>query len=304
MTSASEASNPAYIPARSQSGDQAQGNQFQPKSQSQSQSQSRRRSQSAGSRRPASAPAWALAALAATALALIAAFVLAPAPLAAATGPHGDFGSERALSNAFGKAFVGYWNSGDPHFPAGLQSIVDYWFRYHVVKAAAASALLAVLVVISVLLRRPAGALVAVLALFAAALAMANVQGALAPFSSLLSMLPTGAPHGDLATAVAQIREHLAHYPNQGGQPAPAVKVMVDDFGAYHAVVAVAASLIAVILIALSVLSWKHRAQRGMIWFGIVFTLSSLAVLVIAAANIATTADPAPALLAFFQGSW
>ncbi|WP_228555471.1 hypothetical protein [Catenulispora pinisilvae] len=300
MTSASEASNPAYIPARSQSGDQTQRNQ----SQSQSQSQSRRRRQPAGSRPPASAPAWALAALAATALALIAAFVLAPAPLAAATGPHGDFGSEQALSNAFGKAFVGYWNSGDPHFPAGMQSIVDYWSRYHVVKAAAASALLVVLVVISVLLRRPAGALVAVLALVAAALAMANIQGALAPFSSLLSMLPTGAPHGDLATAVVQIREHLAHYPNQGGQPAPAVKVMVDDFGAYHAVVAVAASLIAVILIALSVLSWKHRARRGMVWFGIVFTLSSLAVLVIAAANIATTADPAPALLAFFQGSW
>ncbi|MBS2553647.1 hypothetical protein KGQ19_43025 [Catenulispora sp. NL8] len=256
------------------------------------------------SRPPSSAPARTLAALAATALALVAAFVLAPGPLAAATGPRGDFGSQQALGNAFGKAFVGYWNSGDPHFPAGLQSIVDYWFRYHVVKAAAASALLAVLIAISVLLRRSAGALVAILAIVAAALAMANIQGALAPFSSLLPMLPTGAPRGDLATAVVQIREHLAHYPNQGGPPAPAVKVMVDDFGVYHAVVAVATSLIAVVLITLSVLSWKRRAQRGMIWFGIVFTLSAIAVLVVAAANIATTADPAPALLAFFQGSW
>jgi hypothetical protein len=251
-------------------------------------------------------PGRTLALLAAAAVALIAAFVLAPAPLAAIGGPHG-LSSQPALRDAFSKAFLGYWKSGDRTFPAGMQDIVDYWFRFHLAKAAIAAGMLAVFVALAVRLWRVRvglGVLMAILALFSAAMVAANVQGAAAPFSSLLSMLPTGTRQGDLATTVAQIEQHLAHYPHQTSAATPAVRVMVDDFGLYHAVLAVVAALVAVVLSTLSVMAWRRRTSRSMLWCAVLTAMTALAVLVVMAANISTAADPAPALLAFFQGGW
>ncbi|MEY9928636.1 hypothetical protein ABH926_003275 [Catenulispora sp. GP43] len=248
----------------------------------------------------------ALAILGAAAVALVVAFVLAPAPLAA-LGPHGGFSGQQALRDAFSKAFVDYWKSGDRHFSPSMQNIVDYWLRYHVAKAVIAAALLAVFVVLGVLLWRVAvglGVLMAILALVAAAMVAANVQGAAAPFSSLLSMLPTGPHHGDLATAISQIEQHLVRYPHQTSAATPAVQVMVDDFGYYHAVLAVVAAIVSGVLITLSVMSWRRRASRAMLWCAVLTAMTALAVLVVTAANISTAADPAPALLAFFQGGW
>ncbi|MEY9892523.1 hypothetical protein ABIA31_006200 [Catenulispora sp. MAP5-51] len=245
--------------------------------------------------------------LGAAAVALIAAFVLAPSPLAAIGGPHGGFSSEQALRDAFSKAFIDYWKSGDRAFPAGMQDIVDYWFRFHVAKAAIAAALLAVFIALAIRLWRITaglGVLMAILALFSAAMLAANIQGAAAPFSSLLSMLPTGTSHGDLGTTITQIDQHLAHYPHQTTAATPAVKVMVDDFGLYHAVLAVVGAITALVLITLSVMAWRRRANRSMLWCAILTALTALAVLVVTAANVGTAADPAPALLGFFQGGW
>jgi hypothetical protein len=63
----------------------------------------------------------------------------------------------------------------------------------------------------------------------------------------------------------------------------------------------------------MSVASWKRcarteaserRARRVFRSFGLLSALLSLAVAVVAVANITVTADPAPALLGLFEGGW
>ena len=100
-----------------------------------------------------------------------------------------------------------------------------------------------------------AGAAVTALALLALAAVMASVQGAIAPFSSLLPMLPLHPSHGELADVLEQIRQRLAHYPDTGERTPPALQAMVGDFARYHAVIAVAASLVTVVLAAMSAAS-------------------------------------------------
>ncbi|MGW3288598.1 hypothetical protein ACWDR3_28560 [Streptomyces sp. NPDC001002] len=284
--------------------------------------------------RPAEVPRRALAVLVALAVALGAAFVLAPSRLAA-NGSDSGFAEQHDLVDALRPAFIEYWRSGDRGFPADLERVVDYWFRFHVVKAVLAAALLIVFVALGILLWKTflrssgpgargrvalaSGAVVvSVLALVSLAAVMANVQGAIAPFSSLTSMLPLGTPGGQLAGAIDQIRQGLANYPSTGGQNAVALQVMVDDFGLYHAVLAVMASVVAVVLIGLSVLAWWRfaapdasggtgfdgRTRRTMRWFGLLSALLAFAVIVVAVANTGTAADPAPALLDFYKGGW
>ncbi len=196
------------------------------------------------------------------------------------------------------------------------------------VKGVLAGALLIVLVALGVLLWKAflrsgasrgrqalasAAAVTSVLALVSLAAVMANIQGAVAPFSSVTSMLPLGTPGGQLADAVGEIRQGLAHYPDTSGRNTAALQVMVDDFGRYHAVLAVMASLVAVVLVGLSVTAWRRfaaadrsdgRTRRTMGWFGVLAALVALAFVVVAVANTGTAADPAPALLGFYEGGW
>ncbi|WP_326764370.1 hypothetical protein OG978_07060 [Streptomyces sp. NBC_01591] len=267
--------------------------------------------------------------LVALAVALVPAFIFAPGPLAASMSG-GGFGDQRILSDSLSESFVDYWSSGDRDFSPDLERVVDYWLHYHVVKAVIAATLLAVLTTLGVLLWRAflragefaaggrtalasAGVVVTALALFSLAAVMANIQGAIAPFSSLLSMLPMYAAHGELADTLDQVRQRLADYPNSGDRTPPAIEVMVSDFSRYHAVMAVAATMVAAVLVGMSVVSWKRfartgasdrRTRRVFRSFGLLSALLSSAVIVVAGANLTTTADPAPALLAFFKGGW
>ncbi|MHA6761206.1 hypothetical protein [Streptacidiphilus sp. PAMC 29251] len=269
------------------------------------------------------------AALVALTAALLPAFVLAPGPLAARMSG-GGFGGQRGLIDSLSASFVDYWASGDRSFPPSLGRVVDYWRHYHEVKAVIAAILLAVLITLGVHLWKAflragrlgagsraalgsAGAVVTALALFSLAVVAANIQGAIAPFSSLMSMLPVLPSHGALADTLDQVRQRLAHYPNTGARTPAALTVMVDDFSRYHAVIAVAAPMVAVVLVGLTAVSWRRfagtaasdrRTRRVFRSFGLLAALLSLSVMVVAAANIGTTADPAPALLAFFQGGW
>lgn len=277
--------------------------------------------------RPAETPGRALAWLVALAVALGAGFVLAPGRLAA-NGSEGAFSGRHGLVGALRPAFIAYWRSGDRRFPPDLQRVVDYWYRFHVVKGVLAVALLIVLVALGTLLWKAflrsggprgrlalasAAAFTSALALVALAAVMANVQGALAPFSSVTSMLPLGTPGGPLAGAVGEIRQGLAHYPDTNGRNTAVLRVMVDDFGRYHAVLAVLASVVAVVLAGLSVTAWRGfakvdaadgRTRRTMAWFGVLSALLGLALIVVAVANTGTAADPAPALLGFYGGGW
>ncbi|MEV0028413.1 hypothetical protein [Nocardia sp. NPDC050793] len=265
--------------------------------------------------------------LVALAVALGAAFVVAPRTLAA-SGSGGGFADERELREALGEAFVEYWASGARDFSPGLESVVDYWFRYHVAKAVIAAILLVVLVALGVLLWKAflraggpevgkravlatAGVLVTMCALFSLVLVMANFQGAAAPFSSLLPLLTGGGAEGELADTLDQIRQRLAESLSAGGQTPPPLEVMIGDFARYHVAMAVIAGTVAAVFIGVSVVMWKRfagtgsgRTRRLLGSFGVLSVVLLLAVIVVVVANTTTAADPGPALLAFFEGGW
>ncbi|WP_238012267.1 hypothetical protein KZZ52_31405 [Dactylosporangium sp. AC04546] len=256
----------------------------------------------------------AAAVLAAVVAALVVAFVIAPGPLAAA-GSGGDLDTLRG-------SFAEYWAAGEGELSPALRRTVEYWFDYHLAKGAIAAALLVVLAMLGVRLGRaylrpgtlPAGrrgvlagsgAFVALLALFALVVVMANIQGAAAPFASLLPMLPGG--------LLAQPRQQLAGALHAGGEASPALQAMIDDFGRYHVTMAVVASLVTAAFAVLTVVLWRRyqrtprddrRARRVWVTLGAATALVSLAMLTVAVANTTVAADPAPALLAFFEGGW
>ncbi|MGW7099620.1 hypothetical protein [Streptomyces sp. NPDC054838] len=271
-----------------------------------------------------------MALLVTLAVAFGATFVVAPGPLAASGGSGGNYVDQRNLTEALRQAFVAYWSSGDRDFSPGLDRVVNYWFRYHVAKAVIAALLLIVLVALGVLLwkvflrvgslraqRRAALAsacvLVTLLALFSSAAVMANVQGVVAPFSSLLPMLGGSATDAGLADTLDQVKQQLADSPGTGDRTPAALAVMIDDFARYHVPMAVTAAIVATILVGMSLASWKRRARtepsdrrtRRVWWyFCVLSALLSLVLVVVAVANTTTATDPAPALLAFFEGGW
>ena len=274
---------------------------------------------------PVVVPGRLLALLAALAAALGAAFVFAPRLVAAST-PGGGFADQPSLVAYLRDAFVGYWGTGSRGFAPPMQRVVDYWFRYHVAKAVIAALLLGVLVTLAVLLGRAylradlggrsraalasAAAVAATFALCTIALVAANIQGAVAPFSSLISMLPVAEPDGRFTATLDQVRYELAHYSSTGGGTSPALRGMVDDFALYHAALAVIGVVVAVVLLGLSVWAGRRfaraagdrRARRAFAVLAGASIVSVLAVAVVTAANLTTVAAPAPALLAFFQG--
>ncbi|MBO4205873.1 hypothetical protein, partial [Micromonospora echinofusca] len=76
---------------------------------------------------------------------------------------------------------------------------------------------------------------------------------------------------------------------------------------------AVIAAVVAVVLLVLSVTWWRRfagagssdrRARRVWGFLGCFSALLFLLLTVVAVANTSTAADPAPALLAFFDGGW
>ncbi|MFC0039663.1 hypothetical protein [Actinomadura rayongensis] len=248
------------------------------------------------------------------AAALVVAFVVAPRWLAG-----GEFGGQSDLAAALREAFTGYWDAGGRNLPPDLQRVVDYWFRYHVAKGLIAALLLVVLVALGRVIwtafrradgtgRRTAlaatGVSVGLLAAVALVAVLANVQGAAAPFSSLLPML-TGGHDAGLAGALAQIRGQLAGAPDGRTPPLDA---MVGDFARYHLVMAVLAAVVAVVLLAVGVVLARafarSRGRRGHGVAGGLAVLGAVAFAVVAVANTGTAAHPAPALLAFFQGGW
>ncbi|MCX4967533.1 hypothetical protein OHA98_22785 [Streptomyces sp. NBC_00654] len=268
-------------------------------------------------------------------MALIAAFVVAPRTLAARTSGSG-FDDEQDLAASFRRAFAGYWSSGDREFSPGLERVVDHWFHYHVAKAVIATVLLVVLVALGILLWRAflgttgdktgrqaglasAGVLVTVLALLSLAAVVANIQGAKAPFASLLPMLGTvtgtgtNTGEGILADTLDQVRQRLADSLSTDGPPPPVLDVMISDFARYHVAMVVLSGIVAVVFVGISVASLKKRAATGQSdrrtrrvlgSFGVLSAVLTLVVTVVLVANMTTAADPAPPLLALFEGGW
>jgi len=262
--------------------------------------------------------------LVAVAVALAAAFVLLPRPLASVLSGH-SYGDEQHLAGQVTAAFVQYWSVGQRALTPELAQLVAYWRWFHVVKAVSAIGLLAVLVVLATHLWKayartgphasvwPAatgGVVGAALSVVAFALALANVQGALAPFSSLTSMLPIGSADGALETTVGQVKEELAHYPSGSSG---ALEMMVDDLARYHVVVAVVSASVAVVLIVLTISSWRTSARTAradrrtrplFASLGVAAVLVTALVVVLAVANATSAAHSPTALLNFFDGTF
>jgi hypothetical protein len=258
--------------------------------------------------------------LAVLAAALVVAFVLAPATLAT-NGSTTDLTDEERLTAAFRDAFITYWGSGDRVIDPELRRVLDYWFRYHVAKALLGGALLVVFIVLGVLIWRAClrtgglraaalaagGTMATALAVLSLATVMANIQGAAAPFGSMLPML-LGPSDQPLAGTLAQIRQQLAE-----GRYSPALEVVISDYARFHAVMAVEGAIVVGMLIALAVRLWRRftstdrterRTRQLLAAYGVFIPLLSLAMTVVVVANTTTAADPLPGLEGLFAGSW
>ena len=234
---------------------------------------------------------------------------------------------EHTLIAATSQAFTAYWRSGRRSYPSALAGLVAYWRRYHLVKAGFAVALTIALcwlahILWRSLLRagrlRPAtttaavasGSAVTALAFGSVLVVMATIQGALAPFSSLVSLLPIGHGNRALTGSVGQIQHDLAEHQAVPRAPAP-LDAIVGDFQRYHAVLAAQAAILAVVLIGLSVLMWCRAPTAGravartktlLRLLATAFVLLTAIVLVVGAANVSTALNPVPALRLFFAG--
>ena len=259
-----------------------------------------------------------VAALAALAVALAVAFVVAPRPVASKVSGS-SFADERDLGAAVRTAFVEYWGSGERTLTPGMARAVDYWLDYHVAKAVFAALLLVVLAALGLAVWQAflrsggvalasVGVVVTLFALTALVLVMANIQGVVAPFSSLLPMVPVGAADGRLAEALDQVRAQLS-----GAHTTPPLDAMIGDFARYHAAMAVIGAVVAILIACTTVLLWKRFAstassdwltRRVLASFGVLSVVITLVLLVVVVANAMTAADPTPALSAFFDGGW
>ncbi|MGC4935590.1 hypothetical protein ACLQ3C_18125 [Gordonia sp. DT30] len=254
-------------------------------------------------------------ALAGTTVALGAATMLLPAPLAGLGG-----GRPADMSAATADAVVDFWTRGTAQLPDDLAGLVDYWQRFHIVKAVLAAALLVVAVRLTIdlyrggrrtptapdgsgrhLVRATPAAVVAALALTIVA---ANLQGVVAPLSTLIP-LATDAGDPRISAISAQAYAQLTH--PSGVMSAP-LSVLVDDFALYHKAFAVISAVLVVafggwavgIAAAARRTPAGHRSRRYA--SAAALTVLAVATGVVCAANVSSALDSAHALALFFGG--
>ncbi len=199
---------------------------------------------------------------------------------------------------------------------APLAPAVSFWAVFHVVKAVVAALLLVTLIPVGRQVwnayerarsrgrrarLRAIGGLGSLAVPLLVLVVMANVQGAVAPLSSVLTFLPMDGP------AVTQVRDQLA-----SGRMTPPSTTLVADFRLYHAAL-VAAAVVAIGLgSAATTTLWVQRARmhesrrrlrRVLAVGGMIIPVMLLLLGVVLLANVSTVADTTPALAAFFDGS-
>lgn len=245
--------------------------------------------------------------------ALTIAVVVWPAAIAGwASGTHL---SVAALPGAVASGFAQWVGSGRTS-SSPLAAAVSYWAVFHIVKAIVAVALLVVLVPVGQrvwtayararsrgrrIILFLVGVLGAPIAPLVLLVVMANVQGAVAPLSSVLNFLPMD------GASVLQVRGELA----SGTMTAP-LAALIDDFRRYHAALVVTAVAAIIVVVAGTAAIWVQRARtpkadrrlrRVLAGGGILLPGMLLFLGIVLLANLSTVADTAPALAAFFDGS-
>ncbi|WP_246007639.1 hypothetical protein [Gordonia oryzae] len=240
-------------------------------------------------------------------VALAAATTLAPWLL---TGP-----GPGGMATAFCSAFAHFWKSGSSTPPADLTALVDDWRRFHIAKAVIGLALLATACRLAIALyrgtsestrRRPLRALPAgALAAIALVIVTANIQGAIAPLSSLLPFLSGS---GDPTTRAIASQAHTELIASAGGGFTAPLQVLVDDFARYHAVIAVIAGILTVGVLGAAGVVFRaaaiapRDARTPPLARAAALTLVALTTGVVCAANVSSAAESAQALAMFFGG--
>ena len=121
----------------------------------------------------------------------------------------GDYGNVNELRDAVRSGFVDFWSAGQSAIGPAMSGPVDFWAKFHIVKAVLAAALLVSTLLLGSRIGRaylraaslPRRLLLGVVGMADAAVAalalvilVANVQGAVAPLSSLLGLMPISSP--------------------------------------------------------------------------------------------------------------
>lgn len=148
------------------------------------------------------------------------------------------------------------------------------------------------------------GVVGAPLAPFVLLVMLANAQGAIVPLSSVMRLLPMSGA----VEEVAEIREHFA-----AGTTTPVLDVLVADFAEYHAALVVAAAIAAVAVVVVDIALWIRwsriprenvRLRRVTATVAVVLPTLVPLLLFLMVVNGFTALDAAPALAAFYEGSF
>jgi hypothetical protein len=219
------------------------------------------------------------------------------------------------LANRLNSAFSEWWATGMSTQTSAMAEVVQFWATFHIVKAVIAAALLVALVVAvrqllvthareSSRVRRAGLAALGVAATLATPVILlvllANIQGAIAPLSSVMGLLPMN----PLSPALEQVREHF-----DAGTTTPVLTSLVDNFRSYHAAMTACAAIAAFGVVAADIALWirvfdmpasEKRARRTSLTIALALPALALFLFVVTLANASTVVDTAPALASFF----
>lgn len=217
------------------------------------------------------------------------------------------------LPHVVATEFTQWQVSGKATPPALLDAAAHAWGAFHAVKACASLVLLIALGMVGRHLWRAwtrdltpggvavvaaAGAWVAASAAVAGVVVVANLQGAIAPLSSLLSVAPSAAP-----SAAAEIASEI-----RAGTVGAATATLIADFRLYHAAFAGAAlaALAATLAGMIRLMMLRRRMPAEPLRLRLSLTLAAtaagaavLGIAVLIAANVATAVAPEDPLAAF-----
>lgn len=203
--------------------------------------------------------------------------------------------------------------SGAAEPDAVFSSAVRFWATFHGAKALASAGLLVSLVLLLSRLwaaygiartrgRRIAlsvtGIGVTLLSAVTILVVIANVQGTLAPLSSVLSFLPGSAP----TPAMTSVHDQLA-----AGATTPMLSTLIGDFRTFHAAVVGCAVLALVGLASAARFIWIRwaripapRRRRVVVVAELPVIAMAMFIGLVLLANLSTVADTPSALAAFF----
>lgn len=244
--------------------------------------------------------------------AVVAVFELAPRVLLRPT-----FGaySDAKLHDALGRALVEYWRRGTPAFPAGLTTLVDYWFQWHAIKVAISSLSVIVFALLATALWQrylrtqawyAALATAATVSTVAATgVLVLNIQATAVPLVALLGLLPGRTADGELAQVLSQMREGLTRStsPHPGS---PALTVLLGEVERYLWVMVMLSVTLMVATVLASVLFWKRRIAADLSdprvrfmhsTLGVITALTACLLLLVTAAYAFSAVEPAAWLL-------